>query len=90
MVIVTYRFLGAKAGFPSIAGAGCQELGLTPLARGVLLPGMQLGGICAILLKPEARQGGQGYSKLFTIIAYCWGCLFWNNHAGARGIRLWL
>jgi hypothetical protein len=37
MVIVTYRFLGAKAGFPSIAGAGCQGLVLTMLEVGACL-----------------------------------------------------
>lgn len=57
MVIVTYRLLGAKAGFPSIAGAGCQWLGLTLLARGVLLPGYAArGDMC---YTPKARSSAR-------------------------------
>lgn len=48
MVIVTYRFLGAKALMPSMDAMGSQELGLTPLARGVLLPGYAARGGCVV------------------------------------------
>ena len=58
MVIVTYRFRGAKAGFPSIAGAGCQGLGLTTLARGVLLPGYAARG--DVWYNPKARSSARG------------------------------
>lgn len=58
MVIVTYRFRGAKALMPSMDAMGSQGLGLTPLARGVLLPGYA--ARWDMCYTPKARSSARG------------------------------